>query len=125
MTLRFPKGATAAALAASLALAACSPSGNVAGGGGIIETALFTPTYNDDYVPQTYGSRYDCRAMTAQYGAANVWRGLVGGRKQVDFKTRPYSREGCFQTEAECRAFLTYISGFLLQTFTRECRLGA
>ena len=66
-----------------------------------------------------------CRAMTAQYGAANVWRGLVGGRKQVDFKTRPYSREGCFQSEAECQAFLTYVSSFLLQTFTRECRLGA
>ncbi|WP_349360032.1 hypothetical protein [Stappia sp.] len=118
------KSFTATVLAASLALAACTPASTTTGDG-VVERLLFAPTYDEAYVPQTYGTRYDCRSMTAQYGAANVWRGLIGGRKQVDFKTRPYSREGCFRTEAECRAFLTYMSGFLLQTFTRECRKGA
>ncbi|MCA1298402.1 hypothetical protein [Stappia indica] len=113
---------TATVLAASLTLAACSPTSTTTGS--VVGDILFAPTYDEAYVPQTYGTRYDCRAMAAQYGADNIWRGLVGGRKQVDFKTRPYSREGCFQTEAECRAFVSYISGFLLQTFTRECRKG-
>ncbi len=78
---------------------------------------LFAPTYNEEFVPDTYGTAADCRNPSA-----GPWYGLIGGRKNVDLKTLQFSREGCFRTEADCRAFITYISGFLTQVFTRECR---
>ena len=115
---------TIALLATSLTVAGYTPATSASSGSGLIESLLFAPTYDHDYVPRTTGTRYDCRNAVAQYGAENVWYGLIGGRKKVDFKTRPFSRDGCFRSRSECRAFLTYVSGFLNQTFTRECRKG-
>jgi hypothetical protein len=121
MRKRFPKTVTALALTAALAGAPVVPAQ-----AGFFSDLLFAPTQDPEYVPQTYGSRYDCKAMTQQYGAQNVWHGLIGGRKQVDIRrVRQYSREGCFKTEAECKAFLRYMSGYFLQVFTSSCRKGA
>lgn len=102
----------ALALTAALALAHAAPAQ-----ASILGELLFSPTYDEDYVPNTYGSEADCRNP-----ASGPWRGLIGGRKNVDTKTLQFSREGCFQTEAQCQAFLDYISGSLTMVFTSECR---
>ncbi|WP_306029967.1 hypothetical protein [Stappia sp. MMSF_3263] len=102
----------AMALAAALALPQTASAQ-----AGFFGQLLFSPTYDEDHVPDTYGSEADCRNPSS-----GPWRGLIGGRKNVDLKTLQFSREGCFRTEAQCRAFLDYISGFLTMTFTRECR---
>lgn len=103
--------AAALALAATLALSQAVPAQ-----AGFIGDLLFAPTYDEDYVPSTYGSRADCRNPSA-----GPWRGIVGGRKSVDLRTIQFSREGCFQSEAECRAFLNHISGYLTLVFTAQC----
>lgn len=111
----------ALALAATLAVGAGAP----AQASSLLSDLLFAPTRDPEYVPQTYGTQYDCRIATERYGRDGVWRGLIGGRKQVGIRVLQDSREGCFRTEAECRAFLTYMSGYFLQVFTSSCRKGA
>lgn len=120
MRNRLSRTSTALCLAAALAAAQAVPAN-----AGILSDLLFAPTHDPAYVPQTYGTQYDCKAMSQKYGAQNVWRGLIGGRKQVDLRVSQYSREGCFKTQAECQAFLTYMSGYFLQVFTQSCRKGA
>lgn len=111
-----------AALALALALGATQAMPAQAG---LLGDLLFSPTEDPEYVPETYGTRYDCKQVIAKYGADNVWHGLIGGRKQVDIRrVRQFSREGCFKTQAECKAFLTYMSGYFLQVFTSSCRKG-
>lgn len=102
----------ALALAAALALPQTASAQT-----GFLGQLLFSPTYDEDYVPSTYGSQADCRNPSS-----GPWRGLVGGRKNVDMRTLQFSREGCFQTEARCQAFLDQISGTLTMVFTSECR---
>ena len=120
MRNRFSKTVATLTLAATLAVAQGTPAQ-----AGFLEDLLFAPTQDPEYVPQTYGTRYDCKAAKQKYGAQNVWHGLIGGRKQVDIRrVRQFSREGCFQTEAECKAFLNYMSTYFLQVFTSSCRKG-
>ena len=102
----------ALALAVALSLSHAAPAQ-----AGILGDLLFSPTHDEDHVPSTYGSAADCRNPSS-----GPWRGLIGGRKNVDMKTLQFSREGCFQTEAQCQAFLDYISGSLTMVFTSECR---
>ncbi|WP_417684734.1 hypothetical protein [Roseibium sp.] len=73
---------------------------------------LLAPTYDSRYVPETYGTKYACKAYRAS-GKTSGWRGIVGGKKYDFDKTLNVSREGCFETQAECRAFLTYMSGYV------------
>ncbi|WP_186394201.1 hypothetical protein [Stappia sp. TSB10GB4] len=106
-----PGRAVALALAVTLCLSQAGPAQ-----ASFLGDLLFAPTYNEEYVPGTYGTRADCRNPNS-----GPWRGIVGGRKSVDLRTVQFSREGCFQTEAECRAFLNYISAYLTLVFTAQC----
>ena len=102
--MKMPITRVLAATIAAFSLAACQLQ--------TPENLLFAPTYNADYVPETYGTKYDCKAYKAA-GNTSGWRGIVGG-KTYDFdRTFNTSRAGCFKTEQECKAFLTYMSGYV------------
>lgn len=103
----------AAGLLAAAALAGCqaqTPS-----------DLLFGPTYDTRYVPQTYRTKYDCK-LFRQAGHTSGWRGIVGGKKYDFDKTFNVAREGCFETQDECRAFLTYMNGFIDFPFYSRCQ---
>ncbi len=90
-----------------------------------LDSFLFAPTYSDRYVPETRNTKYDCRIVSKKYGAANVWKGFAGGRKFLgDGRMIPVSRVGCFQTEKECKGFLTLMSGYIDIMSSRSCQKG-
>lgn len=113
----------AVALSLALAIAGCQYKGP-SNGENLLEYLLLTPTYNPHYVPQTYGTPYDCKTASQKYGAANVWRANVGGRTYDIDNQRPVGREGCFQTQAECIAFLNLMEGYIDIIIMRTCRKG-
>ncbi|WP_417669324.1 hypothetical protein [Roseibium sp.] len=73
---------------------------------------LFAPTYDTRYVPETYGTKYDCKRF-AEAGNTSGWKGIAGGRKYDFDRTFNVSRAGCFKTKAECEAFLSQMSGYI------------
>ena len=86
-----------------------------------VEDALFAPTYNPLYVPQTYGTQYDCKAYKAA-GNTTGWKGIVGGRVTDGGLTRVPSRVGCFKTQAECQAFVSYMTGYYTRVRYAACQ---
>ncbi|MEJ8473899.1 hypothetical protein [Roseibium algae] len=82
---------------------------------------LFAPTYDTRYVPETYGTKYDCKAYKAA-GNTSGWKGIVGGKKYDFDRTFNVSRAGCFKTQAECQTFLTYMSGYIDMAIYSRCQ---
>ncbi|NRG19434.1 hypothetical protein HPQ64_17210 [Rhizobiales bacterium] len=115
--------AAASALSLALATAGCNSTAPTTVGG-VLDYVLFAPTYDANYVPETYGTPYECKTAAAAYGGANVWRGNIGGRKFDFDRSRPVGREGCFRTRAECEAFLTLMAGYIDQVMGRSCVRG-
>ncbi len=113
----------AAALSLALVTAGCNYAGP-GGGGNVLEYLLLTPTYTPHYVPQTYGTPYDCKIASQKYGSANVWQANIGGRTYDIDNQRPVGREGCFQTQAECIAFLNLMEGYIDMIISRTCQKG-
>ena len=72
------------------------------------EDLLFKPTATYYSIPQTYGTQYDCRSFEGP-----GWKGRVAGKYTSFDMTGNVSRVGCFKTLPECKAFLTYIGGFI------------
>lgn len=108
------KSVTAALAGAFLSFALSAPAAQA----GLLEDLFFAPTYNKLDIPQTRGTRYDCRVFKGKPG----WRGIVGG-KTYDFgRTVNTSREGCFETKAECQTFLNYMSGFIDLSIYSRCQ---
>lgn len=82
---------------------------------------LFGPTRSTTYVPETYGTQYDCKVFRAA-GNTSGWRGIVGGKKYDFDRTSNVSREACFQTRAECNAFLSLMSGYVDLAIYSRCQ---
>lgn len=115
---KYRSGVVLAALTATaLALTGCQFNGTQYNSVGDI---LFAPTYDPTYVPQTYGTRYDCKAFQAA-GNSSGWRGTVAGTVNDFERTIRRSRVGCFPTRDECSRFLLYMSGFYTQTYHTRC----
>lgn len=87
---------------------------------GFLEDLLFAPTYDPSYMPETYGTPYDCATFRAA-GNTSGWKGIVSGRKFDFERTLVPSRAGCFQTRAECDAFVSYMTGFLDLVIYARC----
>ena len=77
------------------------------------------------YGPATAGDHLDaCAWLTGRLGAGNVWFGHIAGYK----KTGPanvWAGLGCFETEAECRAWLYRSVDGQKTNAPMTCRRGA
>ncbi|MBA5779071.1 hypothetical protein H2509_18230 [Stappia sp. F7233] len=118
----YRKPLIAAAVSLAFVAAACQSTQYQADN--IVDYLLFAPTYNPMYVPQVYGTPYECRTAAARYGGANVWRANIGGRVFDIDQQRPVGREACFQTQAECFAFLNLMEGYIDMVISRTCTRG-
>jgi hypothetical protein len=100
----------AAVFAAGLSLAACQAYDTSAGTGGVVETLLFSPTFakNRQNIPYTYNTPYDCRSFTG-----SGWKGIAGGRVQNFDQSYMISQAGCFKTQNECQAWLSFMRGYI------------
>lgn len=71
---------------------------------------------------------YSCEALAAQIGAGSVWFGRYAGTYNNTLTDRhnPYSRQGCFPSEFECRVWqhqnISYTNGG--KTIATSCRPG-
>ncbi|MBD8893562.1 hypothetical protein [Roseibium litorale] len=109
------KSVTAVLAGAFLSFALTAPAAQA----GFLEDLFFAPTYNKLKIPQTTGTRYDCKAYPA---GKPGWKGIIGG-KTYDFdRTFNVSREGCFETKAECQTFLNYMSGYIDLAIYNRCQ---
>ncbi|ADZ71395.1 hypothetical protein [Polymorphum gilvum] len=90
---------------------------------GLLYDLLFAPTYDPDYVPEVYGTPYDCRPYRASGQTAGVWRGLIGGQSRTGSGTlRQISQEACFASRQDCEAYLVMMRRYIDMVFTHECR---
>lgn len=69
----------------------------------------------------------DCRAATAELGAANTWFGVFAGRRHNGFDAiDTISVQACFQTERDCLNWLYWMqSDWPDFTFRIGCEKGA
>jgi len=86
---------------------------------GFLERLLFAPTYDPTKVPETYGTKYDCKAFQA--AGKSGWKGIVSGRINDFERTLVRSRAGCFDTRQECQTFVTYMTGYFDFTTYAGC----
>lgn len=86
---------------------------------GFLGDLLFAPTYDPTKVPETYGTKYDCRAFTA--AGKTGWKGIVSGRINDFEHVIVRSRAGCFETRQECQTFITYMQGYFDFTTYAGC----
>jgi hypothetical protein len=78
------------------------------------------------YEPPPPPRGYDCNAVAASVGPEATWYGRFSGKVyQVNDRYRPFFADGCFPSEAECRAWqqwaVTYAFGPIDVT---SCRRG-
>ncbi len=90
--------------AAALGVAACQPQ--------ITKPSdiLFAPTFSKtrQNIPYTYNTKYDCRTFTG-----SGWKGIASGRVNNFDNSFKISQAGCFTSQAECQAWITYMSGYI------------
>ena len=84
---------------------------------------FLSPRHPMGWVPEVYGTAYDCRPYREAGTTEGMWRGLIGGRalKEYGDGMRPISREGCFKTKKDCEAFIYSMDFLIQQVFTKEC----
>ena len=71
---------------------------------------LFAPTFtkNRQYFPYTQNTRYDCRNFSG-----SGWKGIASG-VVYDFSDRyTVSQAGCFSTQEECIAWLSFMRSYI------------
>jgi len=82
---------------------------------------LLKPVVTPGNAPQTYGTQFSCRGFQGP-----GYKGIAAG-KYFDFdNARNFTRVGCFKSQSECQAFLSYMSGFIDQVIYSRCeQVGA
>jgi len=85
------------------------------------EDLLLKPVVTPGNAPQTYGTEFSCRGFQGP-----GFKGTAAGQ-YFDFGvTRNFSRVGCFKSQSECQAFLSYMNGFIDQVIYSRCQqIGA
>jgi hypothetical protein len=87
-------------------------------------TGLIDSFFHYEPPPPPLGG--NCAEIAARIGPAATWYGrFAGKRRQVNDRNVPFSADGCFESQAECRIWqqqaISYADGPIIAT---SCRRG-
>lgn len=93
---------------------------------GLFSTDRDLPLEPYEPPPYSHGTEFDCKIAVPKYGADAVWYGRFSGRTFDDGPNmKQLSDTACFQTQAQCRAWLGYWNGKVFgEAFQSSCQLG-